>query len=70
MVDLKSFILEKSGVKVNWQTGEPKYGGLYLVSVREKSVQVDSWNRDKKQWDTYRNDVLAWFDMDEIIPYQ
>lgn len=75
MIDLKSLILEKSGVKINWQTGEPKYGGLYLVTVQtpyEKSVQIDSWNRDKKQWDTYKYDVkkvIAWFDMEEIIPY-
>lgn len=76
MVDLKSFILEKSGTKINWQTGEPKHGGLYIVTVLDpdgsKSIQVDSWDKDKKQWETYKRvrTAIAWFDMDDIIPYE
>lgn len=80
MIDLRSYvdnaIFENSKVKVNWQTGDPRRGGLYIVTVQndngDKQIEVDSWNRDKKNWDTYRTSVkkvIAWFDFDEIIPY-
>lgn len=51
-------------------------GGLYIVTVQDpdgsKSIQVDSWDKDKKQWETYKRvrTAIAWFDMDDIIPYE
>ena len=62
--------------KIKWNTNEPIHGGLYIVTVLDpdgsKSIQVDSWDKDKKQWETYKRVrvAIAWFDMEDIIPYE
>ena len=67
--------LQECGSKVEWQTGEPKGNGEYLVSLEDGSVCRDEWRElycedDIKCWVYNDDEVIAWCKLSDIEPYK
>lgn len=58
---------------INWQTGEPKEGGYYLITDFYGHIATDMWRifPNRRGWE-YRNkvDVIAWCKLSDIKPYK
>lgn len=58
--------------KIDWQTGEPLEGGIYIVTLSNGIVSTDVWLDDPRRWYDYDNDritIIAWCPMKDIQPY-
>lgn len=55
---------------IKWQTGEPKEGGHFLVTLKNKSVTYDSWVKHGIGWAYFPNFVTAWCKLSDIEPYK
>lgn len=60
---------------INWQTGEPKESGEYLVTLEDGSVCRDEWRElycedDIKCWVYNEGEVVAWCKLSDIEPYK
>ena len=58
--------------KIDWQTGIPLDGGVYLVTLCNGMVTTDVWLADPCRWYDYDNDrltVIAWCPLKDIQPY-
>ena len=60
-------------VSLQWQTGEPKEGGYYLITTDSGRITTDLWRifPNRRNWE-YRNkfDVVAWCKLSDIEPYK
>ena len=58
---------------IQWQTGEPKEGGWYLIAAYNGKITIDLWRifPNRSGWE-YRNkvDVVAWCKLSDIKPYK
>ena len=58
---------------INWQTGDPKEGGYYLITTINGIIATDCWRifPNTSYWE-YRNkfDVIAWCPLSDIKPYK
>lgn len=58
--------------KIDWQTGTPLDGGVYLVTLCNGMVTTDVWLADPCRWYDYDNDrltIIAWCPIKDIQPY-
>lgn len=62
---------------INWQTGEPKKEGMYIVTLLNGSVALDECividNTDEEDiaiWRYWDEDVIAWCKLTDIEPYK
>ena len=58
---------------IEWQTGEPKEGGYYLITTDSGRITTDLWRifPNRSNWE-YRNkfEVVAWCKLSDIEPYK
>lgn len=57
---------------IDWQTGEPLEGGIYIVTLCNGIVTTDVWLEDPCRWDDYYNDrltIIAWCPLKDIEPF-
>ena len=63
--------LEELGNVVEWQTGEPKTHGRYLVQTKEDGFQIAFWSAYVKTWSLYHNsEIIAWCKLSDVKPYK
>ena len=58
---------------IQWQTGEPKEAGSYLVSVKNFNcifVTTDHWDILKVKWQYWGEEVFSWCKLSDIKPYK
>ena len=59
---------------IKWQKGEPKEGGLYLVSLKNCRVDFDAYEGIRKDWPCWieneEEDIVAWCKLSDIEPYK
>ena len=55
---------------VEWETGEPKKTGTYLVSINGRFVTTDYWNCLKGRWVYWHSEVTAWCKLEDVKPYK
>ena len=57
---------------INWQTGEPKETGKYLVQMKnnEMTVDVNFWSNLSNSWLFNDALVVAWCNLSDIEPYK
>lgn len=63
--------LEDCGSVVEWQTGEPKTVGRYLVQTKDNGLQISIWSNFTKSWSLYgKFEIIAWCKLSNIKPYK
>lgn len=56
---------------INWQTGEPKEEGQYLVTTEDGEVRDMFYSTSLKTWILERHfKVIAWCKLSDIEPYK
>ena len=66
---------------IQWQHGEPKEEGNYLVSLLDGRIEVDKWliplipesmwdEEDVPVWEKNDEEVVAWCKLSDIKPYK
>ena len=58
--------------EIRWQTGEPRYVGMYITTLRNGDISYDCWSVDRygtKRW-VKQERVLAWCKLSDIEPYK
>ena len=70
---------DKRPFSIEWQTGEPKEEGEYLVTLLDGRIAVDRWlmpwpcnteEDDISVWEMYDEEVVAWCILSNIKPYK
>ena len=59
---------------IEWQTGEPKEYGSYLVLHEDnkgnKVIDHDVWFDNYGRWQSKWNNIIAWCKLDDIKPHK
>lgn len=59
---------------IKWQTGEPKEGGLYVVTNYKGEIEIDRYEKaatiDYGVFAKSQTGVRAWYKLSDIKPYQ
>ena len=59
---------------INWQTGEPKESGSYLVVLKDGKVYSDYFSTNSvlgKNWNVFsKTYITAWCKLSDIKPYK
>ena len=56
---------------INWQTGEPKSHGRYLIQTKDDGLQIAFWSSYVQSWSLYNNsEIIAWCKLSDIEPYK
>ena len=62
--------LDDCGSVVDWQTGDPKESGSYLVTTEDEIVTPDYFSCLEMEWNHWPGEVVAWYKLKDIKPYK